>query len=318
MLGIIRVPSQDDDDLPFLVVRMVEGDEKRGVGIGVPVRSGAHTFWVPPGQLHRDLSDGRRTRTAPPTPQHLALVTSAAEAVRDRTAQQLEVIEQYMGWSEAPTLMLAAIPVHRQQVPIEGLYDRQRVFGCVSRPPEIRHAGFSLAWQSDPENVNGSLVNATAERQILWVDPDGAAFAGAVGLQSFLTRSGGSRYAREPEPRIVNPTVLVEWTYLFFKFVAECIQPSIKGPMRSVARLRGAQSRSWSLRMVGGSTVDFWQDGQSAGIDDFYAELEFGGDPERDAFLVLSRVYAVFGLEETRIPYAVNGRVDPAMIQAIR
>lgn len=318
VLGIVRVPSQDDDDLPFIVVRMVEGDEKRGVGIGVPLRSGPHTFWVPPGQLHRDLSDGRRARMTPPTPQQLAVITAAAEAVRERTAQQLEVIEQYMGWSEAPTLMLAGIPVHQQQVPIDGLYDRDRVLGCVSRPPEIRHAGFSLAWQSKPENVNGSLVNATAERQILWVDPDGAAFAGAVGLQSFLTRSGGTHYAQEPEPRIVNPTVLVEWTYLFFKFIAECIKPSIDGPMRSAARLRGAKSRPWPLRMIGGSTVEFWQDGQPAGIDDFYTELEVSGDPERDSFLVLRRVYSIFGLDESLIPYTVDGRVDPAMIQAIQ
>lgn len=317
-LAVVRVPSQDEDDLPFIVVRMVEGDERRGVGIGVPVRSGPHTYWVPPGQLHRDLSDGRRARTAPRTTEEPSASVPPDGAIRQRADEQLEAIEQYMGWSDAPTLMLAAIPELRQTIPIDGFYDHDRIYGCVYSPPEIRHAGFSLAWRSEPENVNGALVNATAERQILWVDPDGASFAGAVGLQTFLTRAGGTRMAQQAEPRIINPTVLVEWTYLFFKFVNECIAPSINGSMRSVVRLRGAQSRPWQLLMVGGSTVEFWHDGSPAGLDDLYAEIDFTGEPEHDAFVALTRVYAVFGLSGSQIPYSQEGRVDPSLIQAIR
>lgn len=318
VLAIVRVPAQDEDDLPFVVVRMVEGDEKRGVGIGVPLRSGPHTYWVPPGQLHRDLSDGRRARTTRRSTFEPPATAPRPGAIRERAEVQLQRIEQYMGWSEAPTLMLAAIPLRPQQVPIDGLYDHDRIYGCVSAPPELRYAGFNLAWRAEPENINGALVNATAERQILWVESDGAAFAGAVGLQTFLTRSGGTREAQQPEPRIINPTVLVEWTYLFFKFVTECMAPSIDGPMRSAVRLIGTQSRPWPLLLVGGSTREFWADGRPAGMDDFYAELDLVGDPERDAFVVLERVYSVFGLSESEIPYCGSGRVDPALIQSIR
>lgn len=317
-MALVRVPPQDEDDLPFIVVRMVEGDERRGVGIGVPFRSGPHTYWLPPGQLHRDLSDGRRMRTTPPSPSEEAGALASTAAIKERTEEQLQTLEQYMSWTDAATLMLAVIPLSPQTIPIDGLYDRDRIYGCVQSPPVIRHAGFSLAWRSGLENIDGALVNATAERNILWVDPDGAAFAGAVGLQSFLTRAGGTRTVQEPEPRIINPTVLVEWTYLFFNFVHECIAPVMDGSMRAAVRLRGAQSRPWRLQMVGGSSVEFWQDGVPAGIDDLFAELPVTDDPGRDAFVALSRVYAVFGLSEDAIPYSADGRVDPSRIQEIR
>jgi hypothetical protein len=315
---IVRVPPQAEDDLPFMVVRMVEGDERRGIGIGVPFRSGPHTYWLPPGQLHRDLSDGRRARLVPSALAGEQKPTSLSTPVADRTEERLTSIEQYMGWGEAATLMLAAVPVPPQAVPVDGFYDPTRLRGCVQTPPEIRHAGFSLAWTSDLENVEGSLVNATAERQVLWVDPDGAAFAAAVGLQSFLTRSGGTRYAQQPEPRIINPTVLVEWTYLFFKFVHECVRPSVSGPMRAALRLRGAVSREWPLLMVGGKTVQSWQDGTPAGLDDFYTEFDVGDAPGEDAFHAVSRIYAVFGIGEDRIPYTADNAVDPELIRAIR
>ncbi len=315
---LIRVPPQDEDDLPFIVVRMVEGDEKRGIGIGMPFRSGPHTYWTPPGQLHRDLSDGRRTRQDSRNLTRISIQNAIPQVpVTDRTEERLVTIEQYMGWSEAPTLLLAAIPRTAQPIPIDGFYDPARIYGCVESPPEIRSAGFSVAWRSQPENVEGALVNATAERNVLWVDPDGASFAAATGLQSFLTRSGGSRTAEEPEPRIVNPTVLVEWTYLFMKFVHECIAPSVKGPLDLAARLRGAQSRPWRLQMAGGSRVEPWRDGRQAGLDDFYFEANASGDPGRDAFVVLVQIYAVFGIGPEQIPYTSDGHVDPVLIQAI-
>ncbi len=316
-LAVVRVPEQDEDDLPFMVVRMVEGNEKRGVGVGVPLRSGPHTFWVPPGQLHRDLSDGRRARQTLPQPTTEDVTSAPAESVRARADEQLDTLEQFMGWGEAATLMLAVVPTRLQESPIDGLYDPNRIYGCVQTPPQIRHAGFGLAYPHEPENIHGALVNATSERQVLWVSPDGATFAGAVGLQSFLTRSGGSRSAQSPEPRIINPTVLVEWTYLFFKFVDECLKSSIEGSLRAVVQLRGAQTRAWPLRMVAGSTVDFWRDGQAAGMDDLYAELDVTQDPGRDAFSALARIYALFGLASTAIPFSAGDRVDESLIQAI-
>ena len=319
-LMLIRVPPQQEDDLPFMVIRMVEGDEKRGVGIGVPFRSGAHTFWEPPGQLHRDLSDGRRLRrvgaSLPPT----AVPTSQphAQSLEDLSRERLTSIEQYMGWTEAPTLLLAAVPKLRQRIPIEGFFDPDKIRGCVQSPPEIRWAGFSLAWPRDPENVDGALVNATPDRNVLWVEPDGTCFAAATGAQSFLTRSGGTRVAQEPEPRAINPTVLVEWTYLFCLFVRECLADAVEGEWRLVARLRGSLSRRWPLQLRSGLSSDGWEEGSPAGLDDWYYESDATLDPAADAFTLLAQIYALFGLPQEHIPYTEAARVDPEKIKAIR
>lgn len=317
-LALVRVPPQAEDDQPFMTVRMVEGDEKRGVGIGVPFRSGPHTYWTPPGQLHRDLSDGRRARSTPPPLASPPTPAASPVQVKELVEQRLTAIEQYMGWSEAPTLLLAAVPTVPQTVPIEGFYDPSGIYGCAQSPPEIRHAGFGLAWPSEPENVDGSLINASADRQVLWVDPDGSVFAAATGKQSFLTRSGGSRIALEPEPRVINPTVLVEWTYLFFKFVADCVSPSVSGSFRNAVRLRGAQSRPWSLRMVGGSAVQPWTDGRPPGMDELAFFFSEDGEPGRHAFRALTSIYGLFGLPPSSIPYTDDSRIDPGQIQAIR
>ena len=321
---LIRVPPQSEDDLPFMVVRMVEGDEKRGVGVGVPFRSGPHTYWTPPGQLHRDLSDGQRARKPPPSGHRDAIDGSSTVlshglvSTKDLSDERLRAIEQYMGWSDAATLLLAAVPTIPQAEPIDGFYDPNKIYGCVEYPPEIRHAGFSLAWRHQPENIDGSLVNPTAERNILWADPNGAAFAAALGRQSFLTRSGGSRNATEPERRTINPTVLVEWTYLFFNFYAECIRPSVTGRVQLAVRLRGARSREWPMDLVAGVRNDSaWDDAREAGLDDFYFAGDLDEDPAKSAFKALKQIYELFGLSAADIPYTTDDRVDADQIRAI-
>jgi len=319
-LAVITVPPQAEDDLPFLVVRMVEGDSKRGLGIGVPFRSGSHTYWEPAGQLHRDLSDGRRFRRF-----QEPLQTGASSrheelkrTIEEASATRLQEIEQYMGWIDVPALLLAAFPVDQQSEPIEGFYDRDRVRGAIERPPVLRYAGFGLAYPGEARNEAGSLINARAGSTVLWVDPDGRAFAAAAGSQEFLTRSGGSRTATEPEARAINPTVLVEWTYLFCLFVAESLAPSVTGDWQLSVRLHGALSKPWTLRLRGGSGPDHWGEGNASGLDDWHFSRSATLDPALDAYALLAQIYGLFGVPADQIPYTSDGRVDPSALQAIR
>lgn len=314
-LLIIVVPPQNEDQHPFMVVRMVEGDEKRGLGIGVPFRSGAHTYWLSPGELHRDLSDGRRARSAPPTAVPVAPVERPSESLDQMTDRRLVEIEQYMGWEDSATYLLAAVPVRQQPVPLPGMYDPKRIYGCVSRPPEIRHAGFSLAWPDTPRNEGGALVNLISGRSVLWVEPNGTCLAAAAGTPKFLTRA--SRSPAEPQPQHINSTVLVEWTYLFCLFVEQCMSEAIDGGWRLGARLRGARSRPWSLRLHPGQAHNFWDEGREAGMDDWFAEVDGTGHAGSDSLNLLTGVYSLFGLDRTAIPFVTDGRVDPDTIRAV-
>ncbi len=314
-LLLVVVPPQNEDQQPFMVVRMVEGDEKRGVGIGVPFRSGAQTYWLTAGELHRDLSDGRRARTVPPTAEVVTPPPPASEPLREMTNRRLTGIEEYMGWDEAPTYMLAAVPMHTQKVPVPRMYDPDGILGCVRQPPEIRHAGFSLAWSETPRNEDGSLVNLISGRSVLWVDPDGTCLAAAAGTPAFLARA--SKSPPDPQPQQINATVLVEWTYLFCLFVEQCLAGPVEGGWRFAARLRGARSRPWSLRLQRGQARNFWEEGREPGMDEWFDEFEGIGDAGADAFNILSGIYQLFGLDESAIPFVTDGRVDPEKIRAI-
>lgn len=315
-LLLIVVPPQDEDQQPLMVVRMVEGDEKRGLGIGVPFRSGAHTYWLSPGELHRDLSDGRRVRSAPATVAPVSPAKPPYEPLDRMTDRRLVEIEQYMGWDDSATYLLTAVPVPPQPVPLPDMYDPERIYGCVRNPPEIRHAGFSLAWPDTPRNENGALVNLISGRSVLWVEPDGTCLAAAAGTPEFLTRA--SRSPAEPQPQLVNSTVLVEWTYLFCLFVEQCMSEAIDGGWLMAARLRGARSRPWSLRLHPGRDRNFRAEGREPGVDDWYAEVDGTGESGLDAFNLLTGVYSLFGLDRTAIPFVTDGRVDPDTIRAIQ
>lgn len=315
-LLLIVVPEQSVDDQPFMVVRMVEGDEKRGVGIGVPYRSGAHTYWLPPGQLHRDLADGRRSRSAPTSTEPPSTPPAPIEPMDEMTAERLEAIEQYMGWGEAPTYMLAAVPSRPQPRPIPGMYDPDRILGCVTEPPSIRHAGFVLAWRDTPRNESGALVNIVSDRSVLWVEPDGRVFAAAAGAPAFLTRSGGSGWPAGPGVRTVNPTVLVEWTYLFCLFIEQCMAPNVADDWRLAVRLPGARSRPWTLTLEPGRSRNLFPEGNPPGMDDWFAEFDWTGHADTAAFAVLGGVYSLFGHGTDAIPYTSEEAVDPDQIRA--
>lgn len=314
-LLLVVVPRQDEDQRPFMVVRMVEGDEKRGIGVGVPFRGGPHTYWVSAGELHRDLSDGRRASTVPPTAASITPPASATNPLRDMTDRRLTGIEEYMGWDDAPTYLLAAAPAQQQKAPVPRMYDPDGIWGCVRQPPEIRHAGFSLAWPDTPRNEDGSLVNLISERSVLWVDPDGTCLAAAAGTPAFLARASTS--PRDPRPQQLNATVLIEWTYLFCLFVERCMAESVEGGWRFAARLRGARSRPWSLRLERGQARNFANEGREPGMDEWFAEFDGRGDAGADAFTVLASLYQLFGLDQSAIPFVTDGRVDPEKIKAL-
>ena len=111
----------------------------------------------------------------------------------------------------------------------------------------------------------------------------------------------------------------MEWTYLFCYFVKECLAPSVVGNWVLTARLRGARSRSWKLRLLGGQGRDTWGDGNEAGMDDWFASLDLTLEPTVDAYQILSRIYALFGIGDHLIPYTTkDGRLDPEALKALR
>jgi len=315
-LVAIIVPPQGLDDRPAMLKRVVCPDDQVIDTFAVPERSGSHTRWRPVGQVHRDLSDGLRSRriTAPVEPGEETPRQQTREPERwpDRVRERTVDIERYMDWGDRAILTLACEPL---QTPdrIAGFHDDQGLKGAFARPPELRHAGFGIGWAADPTLEEGSLV-ASDRSRCRWLDPDGAFFVGLRADDAMLGRSPNR--AAEPRRLQVHPLALVEFTYEFCRFRAEHLAPLVAGPWLLAIHVVGARSRPWSLSL-GRTSAFTWNfdDATPATDDDWLKAIDATDDHARDAFELLVRFYDLFGRPESDIPHTAKGAVDEADIK---
>lgn len=313
-LAIVVVPEQDEDQEPFMLVRVVDDAGKRVEAIAVPYRSGSQTRWAPPGQLHRDLADGRRSRRLPPATIPVEDAATGRESFAVRMRARASEIEAFMQWEDRAIFMLSATP--KAPPPrIEGFYDPEGIRGALARPPELRHAGFGIGWAAEPQVESGSLVAFDSSR-CRWLDPDGFFSVGLVADQRVLGRAPHPK--QEAHRLQVHPTALVEFTYEFCRFTAEQLVPAVETGWRVGLLVVGAKTRPWSLQLGRGSAFDWSSNGSSpASTDDWLKRLPASGDPARDAYQLLAHAYDLFGQPESAIPYVSAGRVDVDAILAL-
>lgn len=313
-LATIVVPDQDEDQEPFVLVRVVDDDGKRVEAIAVPYRSGSQTRWSPPGQLHRDLADGRRFRRLPPITAPVEDTEAARESFAERMRARSAEIEAFMQWEDRATLMLSAAPT-TPPPRIEGFYDPEGIRGAFAQPPELRDAGFGIGWAAEPQVESGSLVAFDSSR-CRWLDPDGFFSVSLVADQHMLGRAPHPK--KEPHRLQVHPTAPVEFTYEFCKFTTEELTPNVETGWHLGLLVVGAKSRPWSLQLGPRSAFDWLSNGSSpASTDVWLRTLPASGDPARDAYQLLTHVYDLFGQPESAIPHVSAGRVDVDAILAL-
>lgn len=146
-----------------MLLRVVDDAGKRVEAIAVPYRSGSQTRWAPPGQLHRDLADGRRFRRLEPATIPIDDGETRRESFAERMRARASEIEAFMQWEDRAIFMLSAAP-NAAPPRIEGFYDPQGIRGAFARPPELRSAGFGIGWAAEPQVESGSLVAFDSSR----------------------------------------------------------------------------------------------------------------------------------------------------------
>lgn len=313
-LAMIVVPPQAEDDRPFLLKRVVDVDGGVVDAFAVPTRDGSHTRWMPVGQVHRDLADGRRSRRA--------LVSAGSQIARAsvpdvslaaRLNSHVDSIENYMDWSDSAIYALAAAPVDAPER-ISDFYG-ETLTQAFGRPPTLRHAGFGIGWAQEARVENGSLIAADADFRVRQLDPDGFFMVAAKANESFLGRVG-PRPTGVPRALWINTTVLVEFTYEFCRFQSTVLTGVVQGPWLLALCVRGAKTRPWRLAL-GPRGAQFDVDYHQASSDDWEREVPATENPERDAYQLLVRFYDLFGLPESLIPFIADGRVEPDELKAL-
>ncbi|MEZ5142894.1 MAG: putative DNA binding domain-containing protein, partial [Acidimicrobiales bacterium] len=253
---VITVPPQEEDQQPFIQSRTFDRDDKEVQAFNVAVRDGAHTDWLPPGVVQRDLADGRRARR-----QGTSLPPSTADSDRGSSTEALVSsealvgkVEQFMGWglADGTTLAYVAVPDAAPAVPPEAFYRSDGLRSALARPPMNRAGGFGLSYHEPPQQVGEDLVVVSAYDRCLWLEPSGVFAMAANARNDFLTW-GTRREGGEPRPAAINLVVLTEWTYLYAKFVRDRLAAAY-GNYHYLVRIVGAETRPWTLRLRPGSS----------------------------------------------------------------
>lgn len=311
-LALIVVPPQEDDDRPFILKRQVTTDGGIIDAFAFPSRDGSQTRWLSVGQVHRDLSDGRRSRRS-------SLPSVAAPPRRappgGEVAARLHMLvdgaERFMDWADTAVYALAAVPANPPDR-IRDFYGNN-IAAKFFDPPRLRDAGFGIGWTHAPQVEEGSLV-ASDSRRYRRLDPDGFFISVTNANDEFLGRS--NRRSQAPAAVRVNTTVLVEYTYEFCRFTSSALAPAVGTDWSLVLLVRGARTRPWRL-VLGPRNASFTDEFRLPSSDDWERHVVASLDPERDAFEVLARFYDLFSLPESEIPFSQDRRVNPEEIVAL-
>lgn len=323
-LAVIVVQQQDDDRRPFLLTRVFD-DERRWEAMALPVRSGPHTAFEPPGMLHRDIADGRRLRRAPaseprrepvgePGPDTGDLVESAEAWSR----QAVNQLTQEVGWGEYAVVGLTAVPPGRLRRP-DDFYARGGLRTSFAYEKQVRRAGFGISYAHDVRVGDQEITSVDPDRTVVRIHASGRVIAACAGTAEFLgwASDSGSSPVQEGErrPLRVNPVAMNEWVYEFCRFIYREVFPrwDDSGWALTALVLR-AQSGSRPLRLRAGLNRLSPSEGQPAESDDRVEGLEPSGDPAVDAIGLLSVIYGTFGMGPDHIPFNHDGRFDEAKL----
>jgi hypothetical protein len=304
---VIEVPALPEADRWAMVTR---GISDNGQFIKnswtIPIRNGDTTAFLPPDEAYRLVNDGLRTRRGPavaPTP--------VADRVRSR-----EALRAAVGVEETPVLFFQTIPDHPRGL-VPNMYADGGLRDILGNQDTLRDA-YAFNWASvhnRPEPHEGGLLLADASRRGLLIESDGAVTGAAAANADMLGWAMES--SSVIEPRRISVFVLTEITLEYFRLVDQHILPLIDSTWthRIVA---SDFTRPPARTLAPGDDPSFplRGDPQPATSGSWNHSWQALGDPERDAYEALSRIYPLFGLDVGGNPFVDADRVVTARLQA--
>lgn len=310
-LFVIEVPPQQETDKFFILRRMLDEAQTETGAIGIPIRDGDRVAWLPAERIHHLITIGRHP---PPARPHLP--PEAQVDLRRRAEQRVSLLEEMEDWTDLPLYVLQALPPPAGPEQLPDLYEREGLWGALSYPQGLRSSGFGWRTGVDPEVLDGSLLCRRLGRAV-WLDADGLLTAATVVNRDTLGWAINDRRAPDA-PLRVNAIALVEMTFEFFRFVHNQLKARAGADGWSfVVRCKRFRSGSvvlspgWRDRGIG------LEEPRQASSDDWTKHFDTEQTPQRDAFVALSRVYALWGLGESAIPFAVDGLVPDEAILSL-
>ena len=303
---LIRVPPAGDADQPLVVRRFVDDAGKEyTTSIGVPRRNGDRVEWDPPERLHSLLVSARLAQ--------LFMVTAARERdsaatkeVADRRAADLRAAAGLA--DKACVLLQLRAPPGTDFFP--HLIGEQESIAKDARDwTGLRPNGFRLHGSANPATTaDGLTIGSRWYTRVSndgWFEFAAAADYGDLGW-------GMDRYGPNQNRVLLNALAVVEVIFDCFLFAQRVLaRRAAAGKWKAWIRAYDFKSANVEIR------TSEWS-GRDAGQHDVLEqEFELSGEPERDAFEALWRLFRVFGLAKEKVPYSSGDRVDPSAIRAV-
>ncbi|MGF1431059.1 AlbA family DNA-binding domain-containing protein [Kitasatospora sp. LaBMicrA B282] len=275
----------------------------------IPVRNGDTTAYLSPDEVYRLVNDGLRTRrgpTAPPRPQ------------TDR-AQERAALRTVLEMDDTPVLFFQTTPDQPSGL-LPGMYAPGGVSEALTHQDTLRGVtAFNFA--SDvrrPEAHDGGLLHTSPSRWGLWVEADGSVTA-AVAADRDMLGWAMDRYGSHQTGRL-SVFVLTELTLEYYRLIDRTILPRLDCPWTHSIVVTGFAQDS-PRTLAPGADPDFPYQGapQPATSDTWSQSWRALGDPERDAYAALQRLYPLFGLDVATNPFTDPdaGKVDPDLLLGV-
>ncbi|WP_167455505.1 AlbA family DNA-binding domain-containing protein [Streptomyces tirandamycinicus] len=307
---VIEVEPVPEPSRYVLVRRMINDKERFVDGLAVPVRHGDRTVYMPSEDVYQLINEGVRARDAAAV--GAALAPPGAEW-GEQADQVLDELEQRQDWEEAPVLFWQSFPARPVTGILPGLHSNDGIKRGLKYQDVLRPSGFNFQDSTGRlQTLNGGLYLGRT-RCAVWVRPDGLVTAGATATSDMLCWAmNDSAWAQR-----LNVHVLTEMTLEYFRIADRLVAPRVAGPWQHrVVTRRFQGDRPRSLGPGGSGLQAFLSDASAASADSWDQSWPADGDPERDAYEALVRVYALFGLDVSTNPDVDSDRVSEERLRA--
>lgn len=283
----------------YVIVRRIPNDkEKFTEGVTVPIRHGDRTILLTAEEVAQLINDGLRSRTMASSVR--SALDNDLEQAADADVNKLGDLQE---WDSTPVLFWQSIPPRAGGI-LPNFHSPNGIRGAFTKQQVLRLSGFNFYdFYEQPQTLAGGLLIGKRGRAAILLRPDGLITAGAAATADMLG------WAMQSQPDRLNPFVLTEMTLEYFRLADGVLQPLAPGSWRHriIAR-RFAGEHPRTLGKLNGPW--FFGAAQPASEDTWEQEWTAIGDPERDAYEALSRLYVLFGLDTEANPYIDEDRVS--------
>ena len=300
---LIEVNPQSSEQKPFILRRLVEGDEIVEA-ISIPTRNGDMTDWHTAEKIHAEIRAGISAS--------YVSTTASSETSSRNATETLNDVEGEKNWFSRPVFWLQAIP-SGNPAPLLGFFGVEGLANKLQNFSPLRTNGFNLRVFGQPDYVDGNLVYGSRNDAYIRLDANGLFTLAILASPQVIGWGLQPPDDSSPQPVVVNGTVVIEETVEFCRFVQLALKPTIPDANWTY-RLTCRQFMSDDIRLGTGNPrlITLLNRGSSyqSHSDSWVREVPSGSTVSVDALQVVTHFYALFAIGPESIPFTGQDGID--------